>query len=158
MRSSAARQTSTADVRPDATASPHVRRGDQTAPSAQHPWYFEQTGLGVGVGRGGERGLARQARARTTSSRIDAPLPGACDVGSMPVGVDTLHLLGVGEDAGELPREQILLVGVELEAREARDALDVLARESSDIRGMLSPTGDGMSTGLQPAIAGWPEG
>ena len=43
--------------------------------------------------------------------------------------IDLLHLLGIVEDAGELPREQILLLLGQLEVRERRDALDILFRQ-----------------------------
>ena len=44
-------------------------------------------------------------------------------------GRDLLDLFGVGEEARQLRREERLLVFCELESREPRDALDVLACE-----------------------------
>ena len=47
-----------------------------------------------------------------------------------PGGVDALNLFGVGENAGDLVREERQFRGVELEPRQARDAFEVFAGKS----------------------------
>ena len=73
---------------------------------------------------------SRGSDGRVSSSRSGALSASGCEVGATPVVSTSLQLLGVGEDAGELPREQIALVGGERQPRQSRDALDFLGRQS----------------------------
>jgi len=68
--------------------------------------------------------------------------------GGHAAGVNGLHLLGIGEDVGELAREELLFLVGQLELRERRDALDVGDGESVDMNT------DGTTRGLKPRATG----
>jgi hypothetical protein len=97
------------------------------APSAKHPWYFEETGGRVGVGSVGKRVLTRQRGTHdiVAQRRCVASVRGWFDT----VGGNALNLFGVGKDSGELPCEEIFFFRRELEPGQARDAFDVAARK-----------------------------
>src|SRR6185312_8064363 len=106
------------------------RGRDPRASSTDDSWYLEETGGDIAVGSGRERLVSRQRRLR----RVVAPRGGHTERMRRrwhASGRDLLHLFGVREDAGQLGREQRLLVFGQLEPREARDALDIFAREST---------------------------
>ena len=73
---------------------------------------------------------SRSSDGRTSSGRSAAWRVSTLAVGGTPVGVDLLHLVGVGEDVAELAREQVDLGRVELEVRERGDLRDLFAGEN----------------------------
>ena len=93
--------------------------------SSDDPRHAEQAGVRRGVRRVGQCVARPAATARGSSSRSRrrrrVDVRGGRDAG----GIDRLHLLGVGEDVGELPGEQLLLLVGQLEMRERGDALDI---------------------------------
>ena len=94
-------------------------------------------------GRRGERGFPGQGRLHDVVAHRHAAA-GRVRRRLDPGRVDALDLLRVGQNPGELPGEEIFLVGVEIEAGQARHALHVLAGESIGHRRMLSETVDDM--------------
>ena len=68
----------------------------------------------------------RTSSGRSAAWRVD-DAGGRRDAGR----VDLLHLVGVREDVAELAREQLDLVGVELEVRERGDRRDLRRGESA---------------------------
>ena len=71
-------------------------------------------------------------------SRSGALSASGCEVGATPVGIDLAQLFGVLQDGGELPREEVALVGGERQPRQVRDALDFLGRQGGRHSAMLT--------------------
>ena len=96
-------------------------------PSAKHPWYFEETRGAVRVGSSGERFLPRQ---RGTHDVV-AQRSGIAGVRRRfdAVGGDALNLFRLGENSGELAREEIFFLRRQFEPCQARNAFDVRARK-----------------------------
>ena len=109
MRASAARQISTADALPvdDRLADARWR---WSVASSDDPGHAEQAGGGRTVRSVGHRVAHRQRRLRCILAfdTVRVHVRGRGDAG----GIDGLHLLGVGQDVGELPGEELFLVGV----------------------------------------------
>ena len=113
--------------------------------SAEHPWYFEEAGGAIGVGRRAQR--LRRAAATGASRRRAAARCSAsgCEVGSTPVVSTSLQLFGVGEDAGELAREQLAFVGGQLEPRQrAMRSTSSGAEDVGDMSPAMLSSGSGL--------------
>src|SRR5688500_8455060 len=96
--------------------------------SAEHPWYFEQAGREIRLGRGAENFFPRQRRTRLVISqrRGERERMGR---GRDTRDIDVLQLFGIGEDASQLAREQIQLLAGDREPRELGDPGDVFRAE-----------------------------
>ena len=68
---------------------------------------------------------ARVSVGAGTSSRSTGRFM-TCEVGGDAGGVERANLFDVGEDVAELPREQLELLGGQLQPRELRDPLHIL--------------------------------
>ena len=141
--SSAARQISTAEARPDAR--PRGSRGNRDEHRHQPitRGTLKRPASGVGVGCCRERLVARQRRAgrvvRAHRRRQCRGMRRRLDAGR----VDPLHLFGVPRMPATWRAKRSCLGRVELEPGETRDALEVLAGEIRGIARMLSPTSCG---------------
>ena len=144
MRSSAARQTSTADVRPDATASPDVRRGDRRRhqPSTRGTLKRPAARRRRAPAPARPRAAATAARRRRAATR--RVRRARARSAAIPVGVDVLHLFGVGQEARRAAARTDRFSSASSSSRARRAiALDVLAvRIDRTLAGCYQRRGD----------------